>query len=294
MSSTDPRRFADDELNPYAPPRSDVMPELLPGEIAPIPFTIGEVLSRTWQIYRDRMGSCIGVVVGCMGINIAAQLILSAVQVAVQAAGNQQAVTAVVTLVGMLALVLFQIWINIGQTIVLLRIARGEQAPFGYVFTGGRYLFRVIASSFLLGLIMLGVIALGTVPGGVVLAVVGRDAAAGQVAMALSMFVSVIIAIIVALRMSQFHYLIIDRDAGVLDSFRLSSQVTRDKAGVVFVIFLLTAAINLGGFLACFVGLFFTLPFTLLLLVVTYLALTGQATADPYSKGKPMADLESL
>ncbi len=34
--------------------------------------------------------------------------------------------------------------------------------------------------------------------------------------------------------------------------------------------------INLGGLLACFVGLLFTVPFTGLMLAVTYLSLTGQ------------------
>lgn len=294
MSSIDPRSFPDDEQNPYAPPRTEVTPELPLDAITPMSFSLGDVLTRSWQIYRDRMGNCIGVVVGCWGMNVLAQLVLQATQAAAPLARNPQAVAAIIGLIGTLALVLFQAWINIGQTIVMLEIARGKEAPFGDVFRGSPYLLRVVVAGFLLGMGTLGVFGLGAAPGGLVWSALGRDAIPGPIALALGLFVASVVWVVLALRLSQFYYLIIDRNVGILDSFRLSIEITRGKAGLIFMIGLLTIPINIAGLLACFVGLFFTMPFTVLLFTVTYLALTGQPTADPYGKGEPMPELEPL
>ena len=52
--------------------------------------------------------------------------------------------------------------------------------------------------------------------------------------------------------------------------------------------------INLGGFMACGIGLFLTTPYILILCAVTYLAMMGPLTTDPYAKGEPLTELEIL
>jgi uncharacterized membrane protein len=215
-------------------------------------------------------------------------------QIAAPQARNPQAFAAAVMIFGTLGLFLFQTWINIGQILVLLDIARGREASFGDVFTGGRYLLRAILAMILFGLVMIGTVVLGMVPGVLVWAAVGRDAPAGPIALVLGCVIAAIVAVILSLRLSQFLYVIIDRDEGALDALRISAQITRGHLGTIFVLYLLMFAINFGGVLACFIGLIFTAPFTVLMLAVTYLALTGQPTADPYAKGEPLADLEPL
>jgi uncharacterized membrane protein len=271
-----------------------VEPELLPADMTPLPFSIGDVLSRSWEIYRDRMGICIGVVMGCGLMNFGAQMVLSFAQQVAPMARNPQAVAAVVGIFGTLGMMLFQIWIGIGQTLVMFDIARGREASFGDVFSGGRYILRVVLASLLFALVIAGVVALGALPGGLIWAVVGRDVPVGPIALGVGIFAGFVVAIILGLRLSQFYYAILDRDAGIEEALRTSLRITRGNAGMIFVIFLLTSAINLAGALACFVGLIFTLPFTALLLIVTYLALTGQSAADPYAKGEPYADLDPL
>jgi hypothetical protein len=296
MPPSVPPSFPDDDLNPYAPPLPEARPELIPvaGDLRPIPFSIGDVLTRTWEIYRDRMGMCIGVVIGCGVINGMSQFVLSMAQSVAPMARNPQIVAAFIGFFGTLAVMVFQFWINIGQAIVMLEIGRGQDADFGDVFSGGRFILRVFLASILYGLIMAGPVLLGMVPGLAVLLAAGRDSPAGPVVIVLGAIAGLVVSIILALRMSQFYYLIIDRDLGVLESLRVSMEITRGKAGMIFVLGLLTAAINVAGVLACFIGLIFTIPFGVLLFIVTYLALTGQPTADPYAKGEPMADLEPL
>ena len=52
--------------------------------------------------------------------------------------------------------------------------------------------------------------------------------------------------------------------------------MTRGRVGTLFAVYSMVFLINLGGLLACFVGLLLTVPFTGLSLVVTYLSMTGQ------------------
>jgi uncharacterized membrane protein len=82
-------------------------------------------------------------------------------------------------------------------------------------------------------------------------------------------------------RIFQFYYLVIDRNAGVLDSIRLSWELTRGRAGTIILVYLLQIALGIAGFLALCVGAIFTLPLSSLLLVVTYLALAGIAKPAP-------------
>jgi uncharacterized membrane protein len=297
MSSTDPRPFPDDDLNPYAPPRSEVgpEPELLPlGELTPTAFTIGDVLTRSWEIYRDRMGTCIGIVVGCMGLNVVTQIVLSAAQQVAPMARDPQAVAFVVGVFGSLAVTLFQIWLNIGQAIVMLDIARGREVTFADVFTGARFILRVLLAGCLMGLILIIPPVLGVIPGVIALQAAGKDSPVGIAVAAVGFLAGLAVSIYSGLRLSQFYYLIIDRDAGVADSLRLSYGITRGKSGAIFVLGLVTTAINLAGVLACFVGLILTMPLTVLIFIVTYLALTGQPTDDPYGKGEQLAELEPL
>ena len=115
----------------------------------------------------------------------------------------------------------------------------------------------------------------------------------GSLVFGLGLIIAMVAVIILALRLSQYYYLIIDRDAGIMESLRLSLEVTRGNAGNIFVIGFMTGLINLAGFLACGVGLIFTIPYTALLFPVMYLALTGQPIADPLAPGKPATDAGS-
>ena len=80
-------------------------------------------------------------------------------------------------------------------------------------------------------------------------------------------------------RLGQFPFLIIDRDAGVLESHRLSWELTRGRAATVFLVYLAQLTINLAGLLTFYVGLFVTLPLTSLVTAVTYNALCGHPAA---------------
>jgi hypothetical protein len=63
---------------------------------------------------------------------------------------------------------------------------------------------------------------------------------------------------------------------------------------MLLAVFLLSSAIGFAGVLACGIGLVFTIPLQWLMLVVAYLALTGQPVANPLARDEPFAELEPL
>jgi len=290
MSAPFPPRAPDDRTNPYTAPEAEIGPGQYAGlGLSPTPFTVGDVLSRTWQIYKGQMWICIGVVIFCFVLNLSGQLVMGMLDVAVKPKVDLLTYN-VIVLVVMLGIVVFQMWIAIGQALFLLRVARGQTAPFGEVFRGGSLLLTVLLSSLAFGLVLGGVVALGLIPGGLAMAAAPGNPMVGPLVLGLGFVIAMIAVIVLALRLSQYYYLVVDRGAGVMESLRLSLEVTRGNEGNIFVIGFMTGLINLAGALACGVGLIFTIPFTALLFPVMYLALTGQPIADPLASGKLATD----
>jgi uncharacterized membrane protein len=139
----------------------------------------------------------------------------------------------------------------------------------------------VIVSSLAFALILGGVIAVGSIAGVVSASVIGGDPTVGPLLIGLCLLIAGMAGIILSIRLSQYYYLVIDQGAGIMESLRLSLEVTTGNAGNIFVLWFATGLINLAGVLACGVGLIFTIPFTALIFPVMYLALTGQPIADP-------------
>ena len=294
MSSPRPPRFPDDPTNPYTAPEAEIGPGRDAGfGLSPTPFTVGDVLSRTWQIFKARMWICIGVVLFCTALNLMGQLSLGLLDRTVKPNVDLQAYNAIVV-VATVGLMVFQFWIAIGQALVLLQIARGQNAAFGDVFAGGPFLLPVVVSSLAFGLVLVGVFALGMIPGAVALAVTGGNPMVGALVIGLGLLIAFVAAFILMLRLSQYFYLVIDRGAGIMESLRLSLEFTRGNTVDLFLLWVATIPINLAGFLACGVGFLFTFPFTALLFPVTYLAVTGQPIADPRTPGKPAVDAGML
>lgn len=290
----------DDPNNPYAAPRAEVGPERVSYDLSPTRPLLGDIFGRTWEIYKERMWICIGAVLACFALNIAVAMLANVVQGAAGMAPPQpgarpvapNAGLALLSLLVTLISAVYGVWINIGQVLFMLHVGRGRQAPLNLIFAGAPYILRIIGASLLVGLIIMGVILIGLIPGGVAWAIAGGNSPVWPIVLVAFGGVAVVVAIVISIRLSQFYYLIVDRNAGVMDALRISLDVTRGNEGLVFLIGFLTLPINLLGALACGVGLLFTVPFTILLMVVMYLALTGQSAAG--GEGETSVELEPI
>jgi hypothetical protein len=280
--------FDDPDLdNPYAPPKSTAPREQTLSDFSGLNFTASDIFNWSWAIYKDNMGICMALVLGSfllnLGINFGTGLILGAVGAAI---GDPRIVLTFNFLAQFVGMII-QAWLGIGMTLGLLKVARRQPVSFDILFTGGRYLLTVILGGILIGAIFFAALIVPIIAIVAVFASMrGEPSPAALGVVLVAGLLCAVLILYLSARLTQFFYLIIDRNAGVMDSIRLSWQLTQKRAGTIILIYFLQAAINLAGILAVCVGLIFAIPLSTLLLVVTYLALTGKVKAaerTPYS-----------
>lgn len=247
---------------PYAagfpPPPADPM------ALRPTPLDIGQVFSRAWNIYRDNLGVLLaGSLILSCGIFAIASAMQVVAMVLAHAAGSEE--VAGMAFVGLAMLLLpVTAWLVAGQTLLFLKVARGQPASVGDIFRGGPWTLNMMGAGFLFLIAVYAGTMLCIVPG-----------------------------VILALMFSQFTYLIVDRNAGVLESLSLSTRIMEGNKAMLFVLLLLQGLINNVGMLACGVGMLFTIPFVVMMNAVAYLMISGQPTAGvaygyaPYGVPQP-------
>ncbi len=74
-------------------------------------------------------------------------------------------------------------------------------------------------------------------------------------------------------------YFVLDHGQGPIAAIKSSFALVTANFGNALVAMLLAALVASGGFLACFLGLIFTVPFAMLLHVYTYRFLSGGTVA---------------
>ncbi len=228
------------------------------GAWTPTPIDAGEILNRSWEIYKGELGLMIAAILIAFGIPFGINIVLSfAQQIAMLAVGGggppggnpNQMVGLVMgfSLVSMVINHAVQQFMQAGLMIFMLRVARGGSPEISDLFAGKQYFWRFFWGSILFGLMIgFGLIFL-IVPG-----------------------------IILALMFWPMTYVIVDRNVGVLDALQQSREATSGNYMAVFVLALASFGINLLGLLACGIGLLFSIPLGTLLLAVAYCGMTGQ------------------
>jgi hypothetical protein len=271
------------DFNPYAPPRTDHAANRPGFELSPIPFTVGTVFSCSWTIYKARFWPSVGMVVAAGLIQAVATIGLSLSLEVVEGIEGDRLLSAFLNFVLVAMTMVLQSWINIGLIMVLLKVARGQSVEFGAMFRGGRHVLRVVGAVMLLLLIGFAYLVLA----GVVLSripVFGRN----EFKAALVWFVVMAALAFVMARLGQFFYLIVDRNAGVIEAFRHSWAMTTDRVLTTILLYIAQLLIVFAGYVACVVGLIFAVPFCLLLQVVTYLSLSGCEAEAAGEKPAPL------
>jgi hypothetical protein len=209
------------------------------GEV-PIRIDAGEVISTSWSIYKSQMGLCIG---GVMTVLVLGSLAGIPAEMVSDDDHLLRALLGIFSnLIGM--------YLNLGQNILLLRIARGENAEFSDIFSGGKYFLRMVGNSIVFGIVVGFGILLCVIPG-----------------------------IIFSLMYWPFAYVLVDTDARGLGPLERAKTITSGNWGAVFLLGLATIGLMFAGLLAVGVGLIFTIPFALVLFAVAYCRMTGQQTA---------------
>ena len=181
--------------------------------------------------------------------------------------------------------ILIQVWLGIGQARAYLKIARAEPVAFDEIFKGGQYVLTTILASIIFIIILGGPIGIAAVVGAIGLAAMGEWSAGGIVVFLVASTLAAVFVIYVSSRLLMYYYIIIDRNAGVIDSLQQSWTLCRGRVGTIILVLFVQFAIILAGFLALCVGLVWAAPLASMLYPVTYLAMTGTRTSQ--QPGKP-------
>jgi len=268
--------FPGDETNPYAPPRSQLGQRSRGGSPAIVPFEFGSILSATWAIYKERLGACIAVCWTVLALTFGSQFLQTRLLRELAVAPGNRLQYFLVQFAVFFGGYVFNVWLSIGQNLAMLAVARREPSVLERVFRGGRFVLTTIQAAvlFMLALGLIVLVNLIWIP--ILSGLVDPRGLAIVMVIAVGIAIVCIVAIYVSMRFSQFPYMILDHNAGAVDSLRFSWEATRRRVWTLNVVYGMLCLINLGGLLACFVGLLFTLPLSGLMLAVTYLSMTGQ------------------
>ncbi|MCX7698887.1 MAG: DUF975 family protein, partial [Candidatus Goldbacteria bacterium] len=150
--------------------------------------------------------------------------------------------------------------ISIGLIIIPLKFADNEKPQFADLFSGARFFFKYIISSILCGIIVIIGFCLLIIPG-----------------------------IILAIRFSFYMFFIVDKDAGPVEALKSSFNLTRGHTWNIFIFGIILILLNFLGVLALFVGLFITIPITM----VAYAYVYRQLTSESLEMAVPKADFLS-
>ena len=258
------------EVNPYQSPLAQPLldyraaPPASPGAFQPTPIDAGDILNRTWEIFKSQFWMCTLAASAVAVCSIIFNLVVGQLVTGLLVGGGVRLDEPSILIpyqIGMqIPNLIFSTWLEGGLAVYLLTIARGQEPSIADVFSGGAWYMPLLAARLLFGLMYFVGAMFCLVPG-----------------------------IILALMFGQYFYLIVDRKLSISNSFGVSRQLTSGNKLQVFVLHLATFGVALLGMAACCVGVFPATGFIQLMWAVTYLAISGQPTADQWMFHPPTA-----
>jgi phage FluMu protein Com len=231
--------------------------------LVPTQIELGDVLTRTWEIFKQCWGQCIAGTwanVAMMAVAIG----LSFVPWAIRQSNEPKPEDIVLwVVVGFVCW-----WLHLGVLKFMLKLARGEPAAMGDMLSAG----NAFLPSLVAGLLF-------------------------AVALSIGLAFCIVPGIYVMLAGSQFPMLLVDRRTGPLGSLRLSMQITAGNKVTLFLLGILLWGISTAAStITCGLSTIATSPFWFLAMAVSYVMMTGQRTAyvPPATADRPLAPQPQL
>jgi uncharacterized membrane protein len=239
---------------------------------------IGDVLRTTWEIFKVEWGTCLlAGIITSLTIGGTLALLIFLPMFFMVWGGKAVFLGIVLSFFGFLAWMLFVAWMLCGAMRFFIMVARGDRPELGELFRGGPQFITVLLTNLLLSIgagVVLGVCVL---PGAIMLLI---SKGLGGFLMFAGLFAGYVIVIVAGIMFSQAIFLIIDRNAGVIESLQLSRQITAGNKLMLFLTWLVMSIISsvINSF-TCGLGSLATAPFMWLLAPVIYLRISGQPVA---------------
>lgn len=252
---------AADPANPYSTPDStwtetapvrqgEALEEIVPGSE---PIDVGGCVKRGFELTVRNFGMLLLVGIIYIGVTIAASAVMGLVDYSMGWGQSTQRVFhsesgqtsfsyhQAGSPLNMIINHAVSVFLALGATRIALNVVSGREFSIGMLFGGGKKLLPAFGAGILYMLMVIVGLLLLIVPG-----------------------------VYLAIRYGQYLHAMVDRDLGVMESFRYSSSITTGNRLNLFLLALLFIAIALVGIIACCVGLFFAVPVIWLSGVVAY------------------------
>lgn len=237
-----------DTHNPYAAPQASVEPASYSDfeDGPPAPWATGEVLSQSWELFKQHWAPLLGALVIGYVVLFGVQTVFSVLAGAIGGRSGSPGLAIATAIVSMVISMVAQAAVSCGWARMFLMTARGETPVLGVLFSSVGLMPQMLIATVILTIgYLLGILLL-VVPG-----------------------------VIFMIGTIPYLYFIADGESGV-ESVRKSWEATRGQKVAIFVFLLALAGINIVGMLACGLGMLVTLPVSMLALAVVYTRLTGR------------------
>jgi hypothetical protein len=214
----------------------------------PKKFVISEAVQFGWNTTKSNIGFFIGIVIVAGLLQYVPDIIAAIIE----------ADAPVLSIIIRIASFVLSIIIGMGLIKIFLRFCDGEIGEFSDLFSCYPLFFKYLVGSILYGLIVAAGLILLIIPG-----------------------------IIWAIKFQFFDYLIVDKGLGPIDALEKSSEITRGVKWDLFIFGILLGIINLMGFLCLVVGLFVTIPVTMVAIAFVYRKLMPKTPREYYMNHDP-------
>ena len=212
-------------------------------ENIPKKFVISEAVQFGWDTTKSNIGFFIGLLIVAGLIQYVPDIVATIIEADAPA----------LSLIIRIASFVLSVIIGMGLIKICLRFCDGEKGEFSDLFSCYPLFFKYLVGSILYGVIVsLGLILL-IIPG-----------------------------IVWAIKFYFFDYLIVDKGLGPIDALEKSSEITRGVKWDLFIFGILLGIINLMGFLCLMIGLFVTIPVTMVAIAFVYRKLLPETSQEYY------------
>ncbi len=218
-------------------------------------ITINESLKAGWALFKK---STTFWVMACL---IFIAFLLGIMAIASSIAPNNMAIRGIINLCGML----IRMWIHLGMVGAALLALRGAEPQIKDLFAYGHSLIKMILGSIIYAIPVMGLAALG----------IGAFILFPHYPMVTIPFSIVMFCLeaFIAVRLIFYPFFIVDKNCDSMESLRLSWHATQKHFWFLCLFFFVMGLINLLGVIAIGLGLFITIPVTILATTYVYLRL---------------------
>lgn len=275
---------ANPTLTTPSPPSATTPPwtEITPGSD---PIEIGACIERAFKLTVRNIGLLILILIILIAINFAVGAIMAALDQALGLPGafssllrdlqSRMSPGSAVTfqdnqasLLNLIVTNLVSTFMSLGAIRIGLNIVDSREFSIGQLLGGSPYFLRAILAALLWSVGIMTIAGIGVLPLAFLHPLMPQPAF-----IALCVGVGALLAaglIYLSLRFGYHTVAIVDRNLGVIDAFRYSSQVTTGNRLRILILLILGAFIMLAGILAFCIGIFFAYPMATLSWIVAY------------------------